>query len=57
VFDRWGMLLFDGYFLDSKWSGFYKGKKCQEDVYVYKIRAKDVFNEWHEYIGKITLLK
>ena len=51
------MLLFDGYFLDSKWSGFYKGKKCQEDVYVYKIRAKDVFNEWHEYIGKITLLK
>ena len=57
VFDRWGMLLFDGYFLDSKWSGIYKGKMSQEDVYVYKIRAKDVFNEWHEYIGKITLLK
>lgn len=57
IFDRWGMLLFDGYFLDSKWDGTYKGKICQEDVYVYRIKVKDVFNEWHEYIGRITLIK
>jgi gliding motility-associated-like protein len=57
VFDRWGVLLYEGYLLDSKWNGSYKGNMSIEDTYVYKVRARDVFNEWHEYIGKITLLK
>jgi len=57
IFDRWGELLYESQQLKSKWNGVYIGKMCVEDVYVYKIRAKDVFYEWHEYIGKITLLK
>jgi gliding motility-associated-like protein len=57
VFDRWGALVFEGYQLDSKWDGTYKGKMSVEDVYVYRIEARDVFGEWHEFIGKVTLLK
>ncbi len=57
VFDRWGALVFEGYMLDSKWDGTYKGSMTQEDVFVYKIRARDVFNEWHEFIGRVTLIK
>ena len=57
MFDRWGVLLYEGYLLDSKWNGTYKGKMSVEDTYVYKVRARNVFNEWNEYIGKITLLK
>jgi gliding motility-associated-like protein len=57
VYDRWGMLMYEGHQLDSYWNGGFKGKLAVTDVYVYKIRAKDVFNEWHEFIGKVTLLK
>jgi gliding motility-associated-like protein len=57
VFDRWGVLVYEGYQLDSKWNGIYKGKMSIEDVYVYKIRARDIFGEWHEFVDKVTLLK
>ncbi len=57
VFDRWGLVVYEGYQLDSKWDGTYKGKMSIQDTYVYKIKARDVFGEWHEYIGKVTLLK
>ncbi|MDB4533919.1 PKD domain-containing protein [Vicingaceae bacterium] len=57
IFDRWGNNLFEGYQLTSMWSGNYKGVIVQDGVYVYKIRAKDVFGEWHEYVGKATVLK
>lgn len=26
------------------------------DVYVYKVKAKDVFNVWHDILGKITMI-
>lgn len=57
VFDRWGVLVFEGYQLDSKWNGTFKGKMSVSDVYVYRVRAKDVFGEWHEFVGRVTLLK
>ncbi|MBW6481975.1 MAG: PKD domain-containing protein [Vicingaceae bacterium] len=57
VFDRWGEVVFEGYQLDSKWDGIYKGTLAKTEVYSYKIRALDIFNEWHEFIGKVTLMK
>ena len=57
IFDRWGTLIFEGNSMRSKWNGGYKGKTSVVDTYVYKIRALDVFDEWHEFVGKINLLK
>lgn len=57
IFDRWGVLVYEGYQLDSKWDGTYKGNLGVTDVYSYKVRARDLFGEWHEFIGKVTLLK
>lgn len=57
IFDRWGVLVYEGYQLDSKWDGTYKGDLGVTDVYSYKVRARDLFGEWHEFIGKVTLLK
>lgn len=56
IFDRWGELIFEGYTMESKWDGRYKNGEIKQDVYVYKIRAKDVFGKWHEYIGKVTIV-
>lgn len=57
IFDRWGLKLYDEIGVDQSWDGTYKGNLVQTDVYVYKIRAKDIFDEWHDYIGKVTLIK
>ncbi|MCB9335882.1 MAG: PKD domain-containing protein [Flavobacteriales bacterium] len=57
IFDRWGLKIYDGIGIDQTWDGYYKGELVPTDVYVYKIRAKDVFDEWHDYIGKVTVIK
>jgi gliding motility-associated-like protein len=58
IFDRWGIKIFDTSNTEEGWSGYYKNKLCKDDVYVYKITFKDdLQNDFHQYIGKVTLLK
>ena len=57
VFDRWGNMIFHGQDLNDKWDGTLKGTLCQQDVYVWKVLIKDVFNIKHQYTGTVTLIK
>lgn len=57
VFNRWGELLFETKDPTQGWDGYYKGKLCQQDVYVYKIQAKFADGETITRIGDINLLR
>ncbi|MES2286761.1 MAG: PKD domain-containing protein, partial [Bacteroidota bacterium] len=59
IFDRWGDMIFHGKELNDKWDGkANKGDKgSQMDVYVWKVTLTDVFNEVHNYIGIVSLVK
>jgi gliding motility-associated-like protein len=59
IFNRWGdeLLYTEGEKESVGWDGSYKGSIVQEDVYVYRVRVKDVFDKWTEYIGRVTLIK
>ncbi|HSH66089.1 MAG TPA: PKD domain-containing protein, partial [Bacteroidia bacterium] len=59
IFNRWGNLLFESNSLSDGWDGrINRGSEmAQQDVYVYKVSFRDVFNKKHEYIGSVTLLK
>lgn len=57
VFDRWGNLIFQTDDLNYGWDGTYKGNKCQEDVYVWRIVYTDSRDKKHKLIGHITLLR
>jgi gliding motility-associated-like protein len=37
IFNRWGDLLFESSSQESGWDGYFQGKLCQQDVYIYKI--------------------
>lgn len=37
IYDRWGQEVFSSNDPEQGWNGTYKGKKCPEDIYVYKI--------------------
>jgi len=35
----------------------YGSEVAQQDVYVWKVKLKDVFGKYHKYIGTVTLVK
>ena len=37
IYDRWGELIFHSESLEDHWDGTYKNRKCQIDVYVWRI--------------------
>ena len=55
IFDRWGELLFQkpG---PTSWDGTYNGSVVQEDVYVWRIVARDRHFNRHEVFGHVTVL-
>lgn len=57
VFNRWGQLLFETTNAEVGWDGYFKGKPCQQDVYVYKIRAKYESGQVITRVGDIHLMR
>ncbi|MFN8116574.1 MAG: PKD domain-containing protein [Bacteroidia bacterium] len=59
VFDRWGEKIFYTDDIKKGWDGRVQGKGAEgkQDVYVWKVRLKDVLGKKHEYIGHVTLLR
>ena len=56
IFDRWGELIFESFDIKKGWDGYFKGRLCQQGVYVWKAYVKlnngKVFNK----SGSVTLL-
>lgn len=57
VFNRWGQLLFETSDPEVGWDGYYQGRLCQQDVYVYKIIAKYSNGEKISKVGDIHLIR
>ena len=57
IFDRWGAKIYEYKNLDGSWDGKYKGEMAQSDVYVYKIKTKDVREKVQNYVGHVTLVR
>jgi gliding motility-associated-like protein len=61
IFDRWGNRIFYSDNLDENWDGRVQGQNSgetvQQDVYVWKVKFKDVFNKTHERTGTVTVVK
>lgn len=57
IFNRWGELVFETKNLRVGWDGYYKGKLCQPDVYVWKAEGTFVDGSAYLKYGDVTLLK
>jgi gliding motility-associated-like protein len=61
IFDRWGNRIFYSNDLEENWNGTVQGQNSgetvQQDVYVWKVKFKDVFNKTHERTGTVTVIK
>lgn len=57
IFNRWGELVFETKDQNQGWDGYYKGKLCQSDVYVYKLEVRFINGRKATKLGDITLLR
>ena len=59
IYDRWGNMIFYSNDLDQYWDGKVQGHDeiVQEDVYVWKVKFKDVFNQKHDRVGTVTAVR
>jgi gliding motility-associated-like protein len=57
IFNRWGELLFVSRDTQTGWDGFYKGRPCVQDVYVYRITATFEDGEKIVRVGDVNLIR
>jgi gliding motility-associated-like protein len=57
IFNRWGELIFESTELKTGWDGYFKGKLCQQDGYVWKADVKFFDGREYHKTGSVTLLR
>lgn len=57
IYDRWGEKLFESDDINVGWNGYYKGKLCKTDVYIWKAKGKYTDGGTFEKAGNVTLLR
>lgn len=57
IFSRWGELLFVSKDINIGWDGYYKGKLCTQDVYIWKIKATTLDGKKLDKTGDVLLLR
>ncbi len=57
IYSRWGELLFETKATTEGWDGYYKGKLCIQDVYVWKITATFIDGKRYSKTGDLLLLR
>lgn len=57
IFDRWGSLIFESNSLENHWDGFWRGKPCQEGVYVWIASGRGYDGTVIEKRGTATLIR
>jgi gliding motility-associated-like protein len=56
IFDRWGKMLTFWNGLEGSWDGYYEGRKCQQDTYVYKIEGMGLDGKYSEWVGHVSIV-
>lgn len=57
IYDRWGNQIFHTNTWGDGWDGTYKGDRCPDDVYVWRLLARDYLGRTHDRMGHLTLLR
>lgn len=57
VHDRWGLTVFKTNTIGEGWDGKYLGSPATDDVYVWIVFVKDIYDNEHRYNGKVVLIR
>lgn len=58
IYNRWGELVYHSEDLQAPWTGMYDGSDCQQDAYVYVIKARGLEEETATTLkGTVSLIR
>ena len=57
IFNRWGEIICTLNSINEFWDGTYKGKKCQDGTYVWKLIYKDFTQSAYQLTGHVNLIR
>jgi len=57
IFNRWGELVFETNDINIGWDGYYKGRLCEQGVYVYQAKATFIDGRIVEKKGDVLLIR
>lgn len=57
IFNRWGEQIFESNNIKIGWDGYYNGKLCSQDVYVFRSIGKFSNGKMFDIRGNVTLLR
>jgi hypothetical protein len=58
IFNRWGELIFESQTVGEGWDGTYRDHKCQDGVYIWKLKVGHTYDyEIEEFVGHVSLLR
>jgi len=57
IFNRYGEKIYESTDVNVGWDGYYRGKLCPQDVYVYKCKCTFENGKIFKEIGNVTLLR
>ena len=57
IFNRWGELIFESNDRNIGWDGYYRGRLCPQDVYLYTMDFKYSDGREESRFGDVTLLR
>lgn len=57
IYDRWGTLIFKSNDTTSQWDGRFGGMRATDEIYVWHIFVRDIYDEEHDYRGHVFIMR
>lgn len=56
IYNRWGVKVFESFYVFTGWNGFINGVPAKQDVYIYRVKGKFSNGQPFEMAGDVTLI-
>jgi len=57
IYNRWGTLIFKSNDTTAQWDGRYGGMRATDEIYVWHIFVRDIYDEEHDYRGHVFIMR
>lgn len=57
IYNRWGVLIFKTNNIAGQWDGNYGGSRATDEIYVWHVFVRDIYDNEHDYRGHVLIMR